>query len=1059
MHARSLNPQDHPTGRDGRLTAACGRGRAQVAARAPWNGSARVPPVQLVPLVPLVPLLVAGAALVLATGGLAGAHAARPAAHAAPPAEPSALADCADGPGQPASRTLRATPALPPAFAEARAAWLDATTLRWAGVEPGPGERVRLVHAAQGGLRAAPGEPVGGAEHAITLQPVAPSPETDATRRFSHIGAGVTLRATGWNAATARTWHRGQLLLVHEDAQGRVRSATRAQHAGALDALYAAAEQTPHLGAVFRGARTHFGLWAPTAQQAWVCVYEGPQGGARVRLPMQRDAATGVWRARARTPAGEIREGREGREGREAPHGGRTDPRSGAHAASRGGTVYTYLVDVFVPGTGLVRQRVTDPYALSLTADSARSAALDLADPALQPPGWADTPRPNRVAAATDLVLYELHVRDFSRTDETVPAAHRGTYLAFTHPEARGMRHLRRLAEAGLTDVHLLPVFDLATVPERGCVQPDERALRAMPPDSREQQALLAPLRATDCYNWGYDPWHFTAPEGSYATDALDPARRILEFRQMVQALHRAGLRVGMDVVYNHTTASGQHPKSVLDRIVPGYYHRLDAKGEVERSTCCDNTATEHRMMARLMIDSAVVWARDHRIDSFRFDLMGHQPREAMLRLQQAVNRAAGRHIHLIGEGWDFGEVARGARFVQAAQGRLAGTGIATFSDRGRDAVRGGGCCDSGPEQVLQQGWVSGLGTDPNEDVVAARASRPAAGPSPGATAAPAVSTAEAAATTGADTAGRPAPSDAERAALRRSADLVRLALAGTLRDFAFTTHDGERRKGSEIDYAGSGAGYASQPGEVVNYTENHDNQTLFDVLAFKLPRATSREERARVQHLANAVVAFSQGIAYFHAGQELLRSKSMDRNSYDSGDWFNRLDFTFTDNGFAAGLPPEGDNARSWPLMAARLADARIRPEPAQIAWTRDAFVELLKIRASTTVLRLRTAEDIQRRLTLLATGPTASGALVAAHIDGRGLQGANFTGLVVAINVDRVPQTFTEAQLAGRALALHPVLAAADAADARVREARFDARTATFVVPARTAVVWVER
>jgi pullulanase/glycogen debranching enzyme len=936
---------------------------------------------------------------------------------AAAGASASPLADCADGPGAGVARTLRATPALPGDFAQARAAWLDATTLRWAGVQPEAGTRFRLLHAPQGGLRVAPGEPAQGTAGALTLHPVDPPAPTPSTLRFSHIGAGATLQAANWPTAAQRAWHQGQLLLVQEDAQGRVRAATRVQHAGALDALYAAAEQAPGLGAVPRAGRTDFGLWAPTAQQVSVCLYDGPEGAVRARVPMRRDVATGVWRASVATPAPASRPVR---------------------------ATYTYLVDVFVPGTGLVRQRVTDPYALSLTADSARSAAIDLDDPALAPPGWREASRPNRVAAATDLVIHELHVRDFSIGDASVPAAHRGTYLAFTHADTRGMRHLRQLAEAGLTDVHLLPVFDLATVPERGCVRPEEAQLRALPPDSPRQQALIEPLRGSDCYNWGYDPWHFTAPEGSYATDARDPAVRIVEFRRMVQALHAAGLRVGMDVVYNHTTASGQHPKSVLDRIVPGYYQRLDAKGEVERSTCCDNTATEHRMMARLMVDSAVVWARDHRIDSFRFDLMGHQPREAMVRLQQAVNRAAGRHIHLIGEGWDFGEVARGARFVQAAQGRLDGTGIATFSDRGRDAVRGGGCCDSGPEQVLRQGWVSGLGTDPNEDVVAARAA--------GARSAPETATAPAAD-------GRPAPTPAEREALRRSADLVRVGLAGTLRDYRFTTHDGRVRAASEVDYAGGPAGYASQPGEVVNYTENHDNQTLFDLLAFKLPRATPREERARVQHLANAVVAFSQGIAYFHAGQEMLRSKSMDRNSYDSGDWFNRLDYSFTDNGFAAGLPPRSDNEGSWLLMAPRLGDARIKPEPAQIAWTRDAFVELLRIRSGTTMLRLRTAEEVQRRLRLLGTGPAASGALVAAHVDGRGLQGANHAGLVYAINVDRVPQTLTDPALVGRRLELHPVLAAPNAADARVREASFDAASGRLVVPPRTAVVWVER
>ena len=922
----------------------------------------------------------------------------------------AALADCADTAGEPVARTLRETPALAGNLGQARAAWLDATTLRWAGVQHEPGMRFRLVHAPQGGMRVTVGEVVQGASQALPMQPVNPPAPTPSTQRWSHIGAGVTLRATGWPARTQRAWHRGQLLLVQEDAQGRVRAATRVQHAGALDDLYAAAEQAPGLGALARAGRTQFGLWAPTAQRVSLCLYDGPQGAARAHVPMRRDETTGVWRASVRTPA------------------------------SRGvRAVYAYLVDVFVPGTGLVRQRVTDPYALSLTADSARSAALDLDDPALAPPGWGDTARPNRVAAAPDLVIYELHVRDFSIGDASVPAEHRGTYLAFTHPDSRGMRHLRRLAEAGLTDVHLLPVFDLATVPELGCARPDEAQLRALPPDSPQQQALLERVRASDCFNWGYDPWHFNAPEGSYATDARDPAARIVEFRRMVQALHAAGLRVGMDVVYNHTTASGQQPKSVLDRIVPGYYQRLDAKGEVERSTCCDNTATEHRMMARLMIDSAVVWARDHRIDSFRFDLMGHQPREAMVRLQQAVNRAAGRHIHLIGEGWDFGEVARGARFVQAAQGRLDGTGIATFSDRARDAVRGGGCCDSGPEQVLRQGWVSGLGTDPNEDVVAVRG---AAG---------------AGAAAGADAASGPTP--AEREALRRSADLVRVGLAGTLRDYRFTTHDGRVRAASEVDYAGGPAGYASQPGEVVNYTENHDNQTLFDLLALKLPRATPREERARVQHLANAVVAFSQGIAYFHAGQELLRSKSMDRNSYDSGDWFNRLDFTLTDNGFGAGLPPRSDNEGSWALMAPRLADARIRPEPAQITWTLDAFVELLRIRSGTTMLRLRTAEEVQRRLRLLGTGPAGSGALVAAHVDGRGLQGANHAGLVYAINVDRVPQALTDPALVGRRLELHPVLAAPNAADARVREASFDAASGRLVVPPRTAVVWIER
>ncbi len=145
-----------------------------------------------------------------------------------------------------------------------------------------------------------------------------------------------------------------------------------------------------------------------------------------------------------------------------------------------------------------------------------------------------------------------------------------------------------------------------------------------------------------DAFNWGYDPYHFNTPEGSYASDANGTAR-IVEFREMVQALHAAGLRVVMDVVYNHTNAAGQAERSVLDKIVPGYYQRLDLDGVVATSTCCSNTATEHAMMEKLMVDSAVLWAQQYGIDGFRFDLMGHHMKSNMLNLKA---RGAGRRPH-----------------------------------------------------------------------------------------------------------------------------------------------------------------------------------------------------------------------------------------------------------------------------------------------------------------------------------------------------------------------------------------------------------------------------
>ena len=919
---------------------------------------------------------------------------------------PATVAGC-DGPHE---QVLQAALPMPADYTAARAAWLDGGQLRWVGAPPQGPHRYRLHHSRQGLLAVAPGDRVAGSDGALRLQ-VAPSvTETESTRRFSHIGAGATLAVQAADLPRLPALLREQLLLTREDALGRVLDATHVQPAGVLDALYASAGALTDLGAQVQGRRTGFKLWAPTARQVQLCLYGGSAAPARELLPMRRDAATGAWQHQ--------------------------------HAADLSGQYFAYLVDVHVSGKGLVRNRVTDPYALSLNADSQRSQVVDLDAPALKPEGWDSAERPRRVLAATDLVLYELHVRDFSISDASVSPAHRGKYLAFTETGSNGMRHLARLAAAGVTDIHLLPVFDIASVPEQGCVSPDATALAAAArahPGGPQVQALLETTRERDCFNWGYDPWHYTVPEGSYATDASEGTRRIVEFRRMVQALHRAGLRVGMDVVYNHTTASGQHPKSVLDRIVPGYYHRLDATGKVTNSTCCDNTATEHLMMGKLMIDSAVVWARDYRIDSFRFDLMGHQPRAAMEQLQRAVDTAAGRHIHLIGEGWNFGEIKDGVRFVQAAQGALNGSGIGTFSDRGRDAVRGGGCCDSGPEQVTRQGWVSGLHTAPNEAVQAMRtASATGSG-----SATPAASTGTS--------------SSAQE--LMRAADLVRVALAGTVRGVPIPTASGQKLPAEKLDYAGQAAGYASQPGEVVNYTENHDNQTLYDLLAFKLPLSTPPQERARVQHLANAVVALSQGIAYFHAGQEMLRSKSMDRNSYDSGDWFNRIDWTFTDNGFGAGLPPRQDNEASWPLMAPRLANPALKPTPADIAWTRDAFLDLLRIRASTTLLRLRSTEDIQTRLRLLNTGPqqVGSGAVVGAHLDGQGYPGAGFRRLVYLINADTQAHRIPAPELAGQPWKLHPVLAAPSATDRRAADARWEASSASFTVPPRTVGVWV--
>ena len=928
---------------------------------------------------------------------------------------PAALLAACDAPGF--ASVLRPAAQQP----AARAVWLDRYTLQWpAAAIAGPHLGYRLYHAAGGGLLALPGAAVRGSDGSLALKPLAHPLPAVVQQRFRHLapGAQLQLDPARVDADTLRRLHRGELLLVQQDSAGRVLQATAVQIPGALDDLYAAAENATDLGVTVlpassatpvrnpqrklsrrppgSPAHSQFTLWAPTAQRVWRCHFapgSASQPSALSVSPLQRDEATGLWRQRV---AGDL-----------------------------SGGYYNYLVHVWVHGVGLVRQRVTDPYAVSLNTDARRSWIGNLADPALLPPGWFTARRPPPLAAATDMTVYELHVRDFSIHDTSVPASDRGKYSAFSHAGSAGMQQLSALARAGLTDVHLLPVFDLASVPESGCTSP---AVPDAPPDSPLQQAAVMAGAATDCFNWGYDPLHFNAPDGSYASRADDGAVRIREFRQMVLALHGAGLRVGMDVVYNHLAASGQHADSVLDRTVPGYYHRQDAQGQVERSTCCANSATEHRMMGKLMQDSVRLWAREYQIDSFRFDLMGHQPRAAMVQLQDLLRQDTGRDILLLGEGWNFGEVANGARFVQAAQGVLNGTGIATFNDRLRDALRGGGASDGPAEIVVRQGYLNGLVYAPNDAALAAGV--------------------------------------APATALLATADAVRLGLAGSLASYRFTTHTGELRSGAEIAYGDQPAGYASQPGEVVNYVENHDNHTLWDINAFKLPLATTAAERARVQALGLAFVALSQGLPYFHAGSDLLRSKSMDGNSYDSGDHFNRLDWRGQDNGFGSGLPPARDNAAFYPLIGPRLAAPQQRPAPADIAFSRGVFRDLLQIRASSSLFRLTSAAAVQQRLRFHNTGPAQNPVLIAAELLGelegqtvaQRLPGAGFGKLMLLFNVSPERQVLQIPSTVAQAWVLHPVQRSADAADRRAAsESAFDAAQGRFTVPGRTALVYV--
>ena len=500
------------------------------------------------------------------------------------------------------------------------------------------------------------------------------------------------------------------------------------------------------------------------------------------------------------------------------------------------------------------------------------------------------------------------------------------------------------------------------------------QVLEGFDPLTGDAQALYNTFRDLDSFNWGYDPVHFTVPEGSYATEAQGP-QRITEFRELVMAASELGLNVVLDVVYNHTNSSGLADNSVLDKLVPGYYHRQNPEtGAVEQSTCCENTASEHAMMEKLMVDSLVTWAQHYKISGFRFDLMGHHMLSNMEKALAAV-QAVDPDTYFYGEAWNFGEVANNARGVNAIQTNMAGTGIGSFNDRLRDAVRGGGPFDEGDAIRANQGFANGLFTYPND---------------------------------------RNTGGEDERNRLLQVSDWIRVGIAGSLADYPFETATDELKTAAEIDYNGQAAGYTADPQEIINYVSKHDNQTLWDNNQYKADYYASTQERAQMQVVGLAVPILSQGIPFLHMGSELLRSKSMERDSYDSGDWYNDVDFSFQASAWNRGLPRQDKDGSNWDLITEVITSAgsHADPTPATISYTRDQVLELLRVRKESPLFRLQTAEDIKNRLSFLNTGSQQIPGLIAFSLldDGtaglRELDDAN-NEIVVVINASNTTQT----------------------------------------------------
>ncbi|MGL6567538.1 pullulanase-type alpha-1,6-glucosidase [Aeromonas dhakensis] len=845
--------------------------------------------------------------------------------------------------------------------AGASAHLIDGNTLIWQGGKDKP--HVRLYYTDSGTIKAN-AEGVFDFPY-ITLTPTSLTAEQQA--KYPHLkdAAAFALPA----GKDLKPLLKGELVAIGTDADGILQGATLVQSAGALDALYSEAATKLTYGAVVEGGNVTFRLWAPTARSVKLALFDEQHKSLGERT-MTLDEASGSW----------------------SVQGG----------SELVGKFYRYDIQVYHPvSRKLESYQVTDPYSLSLAMNSEFSQVVDLNDPALKPEGWDSLKAPHSQQNPADITIYEAHVRDLTGNDDSTPAEHRGKFLGLTDTDTAPVKHLQALAKSGVSHLHLLPVFDIATVNEDPAkvanIGDDFGKLCQVNPevqnskfagycssgqtieavlgdlqggDSKESpqvQELYGYLRGVDSFNWGYDPYHYTTPEGSYATNA-EGSQRILEFREMVKAIKQnIGMNVVMDVVYNHTNEAGLGPKSVLDKIVPWYYQRLNPEtGSVENSTCCSNTAPEHAMFAKLMDDSLVTWARDYKIDAFRFDLMGHHPKDQMVQALAAVKKV-NPEMYFYGEGWNFGEVQDDKRFVQATQKHLAGTGIGSFSDRLRDAVRGGSPFDGGDTIRKTQGFGNGALVDANE------------------------------------------MDGVDRATALHQSDLVRLGMAGNLKDFILTDKDGMPKKGADIDYNGQPAGYAQDPTEIQNYVDKHDNQTLFDNLIYKAPQGA---DLVRMQGVSLATAMLGQGIPFTHAGVELLRSKSMERDSYDSGDWYNRVDYTLADNNFNKGLPRKDKDGDNYPLIE-QVLGKHVKPSGADMATMVGFYQELAELRQSSRLLRLGSGAEVIKRVDFRNTGPDQVPGLIVMTVDDGVNAGADLDpaidGLVVMINATNASQSIS--------------------------------------------------
>lgn len=458
------------------------------------------------------------------------------------------------------------------------------------------------------------------------------------------------------------------------------------------------------------------------------------------------------------------------------------------------GEFYNYLVT----NSGNERE-VVDPYAKALGVNGNRGMVVDLRE--TDPIDFYKDER-TKLSSAASAVIYEVHIRDFSVNENSgIGFERRGKFLAFceigtTIPGSDVKTGIDYLKELGVTHIHLLPSFDYETVDES---KPD-----------------------VPQYNWGYDPQNYFVPEGSYSTNPFSGETRVKEFKEMVLCIHKAGLRVVMDMVYNHTYKSYN---SNLNLAVPGYYYRQDLNGNFSNGSGCGNElASERYMVRKLIVDSVIYWAKEYHVDGFRFDLMGLHDIETMKQIRVELDKIDP-SILIYGEGWTGGWTPLRGEESAVKQNiiKFDRMQIAAFSDETRDSVKGN------VFNINEKGYING------------------------------------------------------KTGLEES---IKFCIVGATRQ-------------KEINYNNviySQLAWANEPYQCINYISAHDNYTLWDKL-YLTNEDSSVQKRKNMNKLAASIILTSQGIPFFQAGEEFLRTKknddgSFNHDSYNAPDRVNNLEW-----------------------------------------------------------------------------------------------------------------------------------------------------------------------